>query len=252
MRSERDARLDTTCQRVLLEGCFGFQDRVDMAGSSPQLCKASPGFGRVRSGLIGSDRVSIEPALHLINIAASMWKGALVHIDLVKRPRRSYALLLFLESCWWYRRIPELNGSLVLLYPKVMHTQSPKSRNSTPTYVLSPSPSNQCPTKFPHNRARWAHKISQHTPTTIPTPQADFRHSSSYDIYLLFSQTPRLTALLSILVLNAPPCIAISSFTSASASSFLQLIAGSVSLPFSNNVGIASESSLLLVEVVEM
>lgn len=63
-----------------------------MAGSSPQLCKASPGFGRVRSGLIGSDRVSIEPALHLINIAASMWKGAL-HIDLVKWPRRSYTLL---------------------------------------------------------------------------------------------------------------------------------------------------------------
>lgn len=64
-----------------------------------------------------------------------------------------------------------------------MHTQSPKSRNSTPTYMLSPSPSNfeldiHSP-KFPHNRARWAHRISQHTPTTIPTPQADFRHSSS-------------------------------------------------------------------------
>ena len=33
-----------------------------MAGSSPQLCKASPGLGRVRSGLIGSDRVTIEQA----------------------------------------------------------------------------------------------------------------------------------------------------------------------------------------------
>jgi len=88
-----NAMLDTTCQRFLLEGCFGFQDRVDMAGSSLQLCKASPGVGRVRSGLIGSDRVTIEQALHLINIAASMWKGALVHIDLVKRPRRSYTLL---------------------------------------------------------------------------------------------------------------------------------------------------------------
>lgn len=141
-----NAMLDTTCQRFLLEGCFGFQDRVDMAGSSLQLCKASPGVGRVRSGLIGSDRVTIEQALHLINIAASMWKGALVHIDLVKRPRRSYTLLFL----WILQAIQENSGATVSESNAHSVSQIPKRYPQVPpinVQFLARCPQSQVPSQ---------------------------------------------------------------------------------------------------------
>ncbi len=96
MRGERDAR-----PKSLLEGCFGFQDRVDMAGSSLQLCKASPGFGRVRSGLIGSDRVTIEQARTSLDKHRSfdVERSSGAHRSCEAAMQKLY-LVVSLDLCW--------------------------------------------------------------------------------------------------------------------------------------------------------
>ncbi len=72
-----------------------------MAGSSPQLCKASPGLGRVRSGLIGSDRVTIEQARTSLDKHRSfdVERSSGAHRSCEAATQKLY-LVVSLNLCW--------------------------------------------------------------------------------------------------------------------------------------------------------